>query len=67
MSYDDDTWREIPAYDSDARRERAEAHCRTQQHGRHIDTLPLEPVPPPLTHPPAFPRLKVYGAEKCVG
>jgi hypothetical protein len=24
-------------------------------------------VPPPLTHPPAFPRLKVYGAEKCVG
>src|SRR6516165_8141772 len=40
-----------------------DAPCRTWQHGRHIDTLPLEPRQPSLTHPPAFPKLKVYGAE----
>jgi len=58
-----DTWRDTPAYDAKARRARADAHCRTWQHGRHIDTLPLEPRQPSLTHPPAFPKLKVYGAE----
>jgi len=54
-----DTWRDIPPYDAEARRERAEMHCRTPQHGRHIDTLPLEPIQPPLIHPPAFPKLIV--------
>jgi hypothetical protein len=57
------TWRETPPHDADARRDRAEAHRSTWQHGRHIDTLPLEPRQSSLTHPPAFPKLKVYGAE----
>ena len=61
-----DTWRETPAYDRQARRDRAEAHCRTWQYGRHIDTLPLELAQPPLAHPPAFPKLEIYGAEPWV-
>jgi hypothetical protein len=61
-----ETWRDLPPYDYEARRERAEAHCRTQQHGRHIDTLPLEPRQPPLTDPPAFPWLQICGGEPCV-
>jgi|SRR5262245_47259275 len=49
------TWREVPPYDAKARNDHAEAHCRTWQHGRHIDTLPGEPKQSPLTHP-----LEVY-------
>src|SRR5262245_8280006 len=60
-----ETWRDTPAFDYEVRRERAEAHCRTQQHGRHIDTIPLEPRQPPLIHPPAFPKLKICGGERC--
>jgi len=37
------TWREVPPYNAKARNDHAEAHCRTWQHGRHIDTLPREP------------------------
>jgi hypothetical protein len=61
-----ETWRDLSPYDHEARHARAKDHCRSQQRGRHIDTLPLEPRQPPLIHPPALPKLKICGGELCV-